>query len=285
MVTQYKYRNEEKIYTNKSSKLLKFLYNTKLGRTILFWLVRPSFSNKCSRFLNSKYSKFLINHYIKKYNIKIGEYENRKYLSFNDFFKRNIKKSSRIIGDDFISPCDGKLLVFKINDDSKFNIKDHEYSINDLVQKNISNEYKNGLCLIFRLEANNFHHYCFIDNGTKDSDIFISGKLHTVQDVALNKYYIYKENARECTILHTLNYDDVLEIEIGALMVGRITNDKSITKFSKGMEKGYFEFGGSTIVLLVKNNIIEVDKDILENSNNNIETIVKYGENIAKKSR
>lgn len=285
MVTQYKYRNKEKIYTNKSSKLLKFLYNTMVGRTILFWLVRPSFSDKCSNFLNSKYSRFLINHYVKKYKIKMSEYEDKNYLSFNDFFKRNIKKGSRIIGNDFISPCDSKLLVYNINDDSKFNIKDHEYSINDLVQKDIANDYKNGLCLIFRLEANNFHHYCFVDQGSKESDVFINGKLHTVQDVASKKHSIYKENSRVYTILHTLNYDDIIELEVGALMVGRITNDKNIINFSKGMEKGYFEFGGSTIVLLVKNNIIEVDKDILENSTNNIETIVKYGENIAKKSR
>ena len=51
----------------------------------------------------------------------------------------------------------------------------------------------------------------------------------------------------------------------------------------KGEEKGYFEFGGSTICLLVKPNIINIDKDILENSKNNIETIVHYREKIATK--
>ena len=64
--------------------------------------------------------------------------------------------------------------------------------------------------------------------------------------------------------------------------VGRIVNNHQVYTYKKGEEKGYFEFGGSTIVLLVKKNIINVDKDILENSSEGIETIVKYGEGIGK---
>ena len=47
-----------------------------------------------------------------------------------------------------------------------------------------------------------------------------------------------------------------------------------------GEEKGMFEFGGSTIVLLLKKDTVEIDSDIIQNSRENVETIVKMGERI-----
>ena len=84
--------------------------------------------------------------------------------------------------------------------------------------------------------------------------------------------------------MHTKNFGDVIEVEVGALMIGKITNEHENNNFKKGEEKGYFEFGGSTIVLLVKENVVNIDKDILDNTSNNIETYVKYGEKIGKKN-
>ena len=66
-------------------------------------------------------------------------------------------------------------------------------------------------------------------------------------------------------------------------MVGKIKNLHQEYKFYKGEEKGYFEYGGSTIVLIVKKDIIKIDHDILENSSKDIETIVSYGEKIGKR--
>ena len=41
-----------------------------------------------------------------------------------------------------------------------------------------------------------------------------------------------------------------------------------------------FEFGGSTIVMLFEKDSIVIDEDILRNSANAYETVVKYGEKI-----
>ena len=63
-------------------------------------------------------------------------------------------------------------------------------------------------------------------------------------------------------------------------MIGKIVNlDKA--QFKKGEEKGHFEFGGSTVIVLM-NKDIKLNKRILENSKNDIETIVKLGQNIGK---
>jgi len=269
-----------------SSKTLNFLYGNFLGYLILKILTTKFFANIVFIFMNSKLSIPLINKKIKKCSIDMSEYENKKYKSYNDFFTRKIKKSKRKINKDkntFISPCDSVLCVHKITKDLTLNIKGHYYSINSLVEKDIINDYIDGYALIFRLSEDNYHRYCYIDNGTHKENIKIKGKLHTVQPISLKKYNYLKTNNREYTVLNTENFDKVIHIEVGAMCIGRIKNKYENYKFIKGEEKGNFEFGGSTIVLLVKKDIIEIDKDILENSTNGIETIVKYGERVGIK--
>ena len=64
-----------------------------------------------------------------------------------------------------------------------------------------------------------------------------------------------------------------------------ISKIRSNPCFKKGEEKGMFLFGGSTIVLLIKKDVIDIDKDILNNSVRNIETRVKCGEKIGVKKK
>ena len=94
---------------------------------------------------------------------------------------------------------------------------------------------------------------------------------------------MYKRNAREYTILFTDNFDKVIEVEVGALLVGKISNHYEEYQFKKGEEKGMFEFGGSTIVLLVKKDIIDLDSDIKAIIDRDVEMSVKYGERIGIK--
>ena len=69
-------------------------------------------------------------------------------------------------------------------------------------------------------------------------------------------------------------------MEVGALLVGKIVNHHGEASVKRGQEKGYFQFGGSTVVLLLKKDAALLDEDILENSRNGIETVVKFGERI-----
>ena len=274
-------------YQMGQAKSLSFLYTTKFGRTCLKFLVKPSVSKISGRFLSTRISSLMIKNFVKKNHIDMSEYEQRKFRSYNDFFTRKIALGKRSVDMDekaFISPCDAKLTVYSIDDASTFYIKDSYYTIKDLLGGNeLYKEYKNGLCLIFRLAVDDYHRYCYIDNGTKSANTFIDGELHTVQPIALNNYNIYKRNCREYTILHTENFGDIVQIEVGALLVGKIVNFHKEYSFKKGAEKGMFEFGGSTIVLLVKDNIVNIDKELLRNTEMGLETIVKYGERIGKK--
>lgn len=264
-----------------------FLYRNPCGRVILKVATLPTVSKIAGWFMDRKISSIAINRFVKKNNIDVKEYEERKYKSYNDFFTRKIKDEVRKFDKNkksLISPCDSKLTAYEINDKSVFKIKDSYYKIEDLLKnKKLADKYKNGLCLIFRLCVDDYHRYCYIDDGEKEKNTFIKGVLYTVRPVALENYNIYKENSREYTILHTDNFGDVVHIEVGATIVGRIKNHHQEYKFTKGEEKGMFEFGGSTIVLLLEKDKVNIDKEILDNTKDGFETIVKIGEKIGTK--
>lgn len=280
-------RETKDFYHQKESGTLalKFLYNTIIGRFILKWLINPSVSQISGKYNDSKYSKRKIKKFIKKNKINIEDFIEEDYKNFNDFFTRTIKEEKRPMTKNtkrFISPADSKVLAYDITEDLKLTIKGSTYTLNELInnEEDLS-EFKNGKCLVFRLCVDDYHHYCYPDDGKLIKNNTIAGKLHTVRSIS-SKYNIYKENQREYSIIQTTNFDKIVYIEVGALMVGKIVNTIK-EEFTKGEEKGYFKLGGSTIVILVKENQLILDKDIINNSKNDIETEVKYRETIGAK--
>ncbi len=278
-------RNSKDNIIMESPKSLDFFYGTFLGRLLLRIIITKPISNLSAVYMNSSLSKHKIKRFVDKNDINVFEYDDRRYKSYNDFFTRKVLSEKRPINMTkgvLISPCDSKLCAYKIEDDLTLYIKNSYYDIDTLIEKEIMNEYKGGYALVFRLSTDNYHRYCYIDSRSKGKDIHIKGVYHTVQPISLKKYNFYKTNNREWTILNTNNFGKVIQVEVGALCIGRIKNNHESYIFKKGEEKGYFEFGGSTIVLLFKKNTIKLDSDIEENSSLGIETNVKYGSRIGK---
>ena len=190
-----------KVVSDDPKKGLSFLYNTKLGRIIL----KPLVANKLlstivGHILDSKLSCLIIKPFIRKNKIKIDDFERKKYYSFNDFFIRKIKPEKRNIIKDknaFISPCDSKLTVYNINDETMFKIKNTIYSVSSLIMDNaLANEYINGYALVYRLSPEDYHRYCFIDDGEVTKNYKISGKFNTVNPIVYDKFEVFKENTR-----------------------------------------------------------------------------------------
>jgi len=195
-ITQYAGNYLTKVYNN---KLLLKIATSKTVSNIYGIYNRLSISKR-------KIPKFITDN-----NIDMSLYENKKYKSFNEFFIRKYKKYN-ISKKGFISPCDSKLLVYKISDDLKINIKGITYTLNDLIDEELE-DLKNGYLFVYRLSVDNYHRFHYIDDGSLIESKRIKGKLHTVSDYS-NKYKIYKENERVISFLSTKNYGNIIYIEV-----------------------------------------------------------------------
>ncbi len=261
---------------------LDFLYNNPVGRIFLGIAVSPFVSNIYASKNAKKSSVKKIPAFIKEHNIDMSDFEDREYKSFTDFFTRKIRYGKRPVDmtpGALISPADSKLLVYEIEKDTSMRIKGRTYTVDEiLADAENAKEFAGGYALVFRLTVDDYHRFCYPDKGCLISKRFIKGKLHTVSPVSKN-HKIYMENTRLVNLLKTEKFGTIAYIEVGAMLIGRIV-DNGTDVFEKGQEKGYFEPGGSTVILLVKN--VEIDKDIMEQSASGIETKVRYGERIGR---
>ena len=265
-------------------RLLAALYGCAAGRLLLKPLTAPGLSRLAGRFLSTKLSCVFIKPFIKSNRIDMSQFEPVEYASYNDFFSRRIRPGVRPVDMDpehLISPADSKLTALPITENGRFTLKHTEYTVGSLLKNPaLASEYVDGWALIFRLTVDDYHRYCYAFDAEKSDNVVIPGRLHTVNPIANDFFPIYKENAREYTILRTERFGDVIAMEVGALLVGKIVNHHGAATVRRGQEKGYFQFGGSTVVLLLKKDTTALDDDILENSRQGIETVVKYGEKI-----
>ena len=265
-------------------KVLGMLYGNVFGRMLLKPLTAPGLSRLAGKILSTKPSCLLIKPFIRSNHIDMQQFEAVGYTSYNDFFSRKIRKDARTVDQmprHLISPCDSKLTALEITDDTRFTLKHTEYTVASLLKNaELALEYAGGMALIFRLTVDDYHRYCYPDSGEKEAQVRIPGALHTVNPIANDYFPIYKENAREYTVLHSRNFGDLVMMEVGALMVGKIVNHHEKASVRRGEEKGYFQFGGSTVVVLLKKGAAMLDEDILCNSAQGIETVVRFGEKI-----
>ena len=112
----------------------------------------------------------------------------------------------------------------------------------------------------------------------------ISGQYHSVNPLALKaKPEILIVNERRASILETQDFGKLAYIEVGAAMVGKIVQSHDETAaHHQGAEKGYFLFGGSTVILLGEKGKWAPSSDILENTEAGIETYLHLGEEVAE---
>lgn len=261
---------------------LAFLYRTVPGRMVLKLLTARWISKVAGFLLDRGISRPLISSFIRNNNIDMEQFIPEEYPSFNACFIRRIKPECRPIDTEaghLVAPCDAKLSVFPITQDACFDIKGSLYRVSDLLDGDQSaDSFCGGQCLIFRLAVEDYHRYMFHDDGQILRTRFVPGQLHTVQPIALEHYNIYKRNCRAYTVIQTEHFGLTAQIEVGALLVGRIVNHKQDGAIKRGEEKGYFCYGGSTVVLLLQPDVAVLDEELIRNTANGLETVVRYGE-------
>ncbi|WP_425448461.1 phosphatidylserine decarboxylase [Dethiothermospora halolimnae] len=275
-------------------KFLRWINDTKMGNSILETFVRKKlFSILYGKLQDLSISKKKIPGFINALDIDMSEAVKEShdmYSNFNDFFARRLKDDTRPINKDnniLISPADGRVFAYENIDINKvLQIKGSHYSLEELLQsKSLASKYENGTCIVIRLCPADYHRFHFPDGGVAEKSKFIDGYYYSVNPMTLRKFTeVYCRNKREITVFKSNNFGEVLLIEVGATCVGSIiqTYEPNI-KVNKGDEKGYFKFGGSTVIMFIKKGQVKIDRDIIENTKNHIETKINMGEGIGKK--
>ena len=267
-------------------KFLTLLYGNLIGRCFVKILTMPWISKLGGAVLSTGLSALAIPSFIRNNQIDMSQFEDVKYRNYNEFFMRKIKPEARVVDMDenhLISPCDCKLTVLPVEKDGRFMIKQTSYTLQSLLKDEKEAEhYLGGTLCIFRLTVDDYHRYCYIDDAEVIRKAQIPGILHTVNPIANDVYPIYKENTREYCVLFNKKLKRHLMMEVGALMVGKIVNHPTDSQVRRAQEKGHFMFGGSTVIMVFEKGAVNIDKDILENSENDIETVVRYGMKIGE---
>lgn len=286
-------RKSGEIKTEKISgeKWLVWLYYNPIGEATLWSLAKRKITSSIyGNMMDSPNSVKKIKPFVKEFNIDLSIAQKQNFKSFNDFFTRKLKPEARPIDtakNVVVSPADGKILAYADISQADFYIKGYRFNVSSFLENpNLAKKYEHGSMLIVRLAPPDYHRFHFPISGISSSTKKIAGDYYSVNPLALRKNAeIFCLNKREYTVISNPQFGQVTMVEVGATMVGSMIQTFTGTSVNKGEEKGYFKFGGSTVVLLFEKNKIEIDKDFLFDTKKGFETTVKMGERVGKENK
>jgi len=293
MIKVYNRRTKEyEIEKVPGGRIINHLYGNITGKIGLEALIkRKLYSVLVGRICDSSFSRYKIKSFIDKYKIDMRECEQslEKFKNFNEFFARKLKAEARpfdLRPHMLLSPGDGRLQAWQdIRADKMVQVKGSYYSLADLLlDEELAGQYDGGTCILLRLCPTDYHRFHFIDEGICTPAKRIKGFYYSVNPSALKSIpELFCRNKREYSIFHSDNFGDVLYVEVGATFVGSIVQTYAPNeRVKRGQEKGYFKFGGSTLILLLKKGFSIIDDDILNVTESGYETKVYAGETIGR---
>lgn len=265
----------EKVYKERA---LRLLYGDSwLSRLTRPWLLpflakSPLFSALYGRLQKHPSSARKIRPFIETFGVDSSEFLEpvEHFRSFNDFFIRRLKPEARPLAADpsvAVIPADGRYYFYaNIKECEGFIVKGRKFKLEHLLgQASLAQEYQEGSMVLARLCPTDYHRFHFPCDCLPGPTKVINGWLYSVNPMAVKKNInILAENKRTLCELQTPLFGRVLYMEIGATNVGSIQQTYTPEQWQpKGAEKGYFEFGGSALVLLFAKDTIKFDPDLL----------------------
>jgi phosphatidylserine decarboxylase len=276
--------------------LIDFFYKNKIGKNFVNLMINPPISKIVGAYHANTLSSKKIPDFIKKFDININEYEDgsvenqkieKSYKTFNEFFIRKFKSGKRTFPQakiEFGAFSEARYLGFdSIDDKLTYPVKGEFLNPEKILENSqYAKIFKDGPLLIARLCPVDYHRYHYFDEGKTIEAYNFSGKFHSVNPMAIKVYpNLFIENEKRISILDTKNFGKIAYVEVGAMCVGKIiqsANEKEAHK--RGQEKGYFLFGASTVIVIGEPGKLIIDRDIIENTKNKMETYCKLGEKI-----
>ncbi len=278
---------QEKVYGDKS---LRWTYGTTAGKVALHLLVkRVLFSCWYGWWMDRASTKKKIEPFIKEYGLDADEFvcSPQDFKNFNEFFYRKLKPEARPIdsqASSIVFPADGRhLCVPDLSQSDGLFVKGEMFDLKTLVgDPDLASRYEKGSLLLSRLCPTDYHRFHFPIAGVPGPPRLLNGPLFSVNPIALcQNIQILATNKRMLTELKTDTCGTVLLLEIGATCVGGIRQTYESGKaVSKGGEKGYFRFGGSSTMVIFEPGRIAFDEDLVEHSRNHRELYARIGDSM-----
>ena len=268
---------------------LTFFYGRAWGRLVARWVwSRILFSRLYGWIFHRRFSRRQIDRFVQQNRIDMSEVvvPDDGFQSFNDFFIRRLSPGARPVARNpkaLVAPADSRLKVFHLEDDTTLRIKGVSLTLAQLIDRStVPEQFAGGHCLQFRLAPRDYHRFGYIEDGVQSPVHAIGGRLYSVSPLALRHMpAIWAENYRHWCIIETRTMGPILQIEVGATVVGSIVQHRFDGGYcTRGEEKGYFQMGGSTVLMIMQPDRVTIDEDIVRHSRQDIETLVRYGEAI-----
>jgi len=110
----------------------------------------------------------------------------------------------------------------------------------------------------------------------------INGYLYSVSPIALRRNVGYLvQNKRALTLVEDTRFGRVAVFEVGATCVGTIRNYFAPGKLvAKGVQKGFFMFGGSCVITVFQKGRLTLDADVVAQSARQVETYARMGDRL-----
>ncbi len=255
-----------------------------IGKPLMYLLSGiPLFSSLYGAFQRLPLTRRKIAPFIREFQLDAAEFLDpvESYGCFNDFFIRKLKPAARPIaeGDNVaVIPADGRYRFYpNIALSEGFWVKGQKFDLAELLQdKALAAHYAGGTMVIARLCPSDYHRYHFPCGGIPGETRLINGWLYSVNPVALKKnIHIFTQNKRGICEISSSHFGKVLYIDIGATAVGSMHQTYLPFQHVKnGDEKGYFSFGGSSLILLFAPGSIHLDADLLKHPGQEIRCLM-----------
>lgn len=282
----------EKVYGGAALNLLygKSILSKVLGAPLVYALCRYPFFSSFYGFLQKQtWSKRKIKPFIDYFQLDTAEFLNpvSSFTSFNDFFIRKLKPAARPIADcPAIIPADARYFFHQdIHLSDGFLVKGQKFDLVTLLgNKELAVRYERGSMVMARLCPTDYHRFHFPCDNIPSATQFLNGWLYSVNPIALKQdIHIFTQNKRTLCELATPHFGKVLFLEIGATNVGSIHQTYTPDHFQeKGIEKGYFSFGASSLIILFEPERIRFDNDLLEATQQGLEIRCLMGQSMGQ---
>lgn len=281
---------EEKVY---GDFWLRLAYeNPTVRRLMSSFPVQKSLSKAFGLSKNSHASRLKVADFVKQFEISLDDFvvPQNGYQSFNDFFIRAYREGLRVFPratEELGAPAEGRLSIFPVeNGKLTLSIKGESFHWQDFVPPPLEapRALERGFAFVFRLCPVDYHRFHFPDEGRVIRRLKVPGKLHSVHPIAQKKIpKLFCENFRELSLFESKNFSTLVLAEVGAMNVGTIVQSFDASEpVKRGQEKGYFAFGGSTVVMLVEAQAVIPRADIIKKNAEGFEVYVRLGECIAQ---